>query len=241
MQFKHPFFLLVAVFFLMQTNAQEPVNYHGAIDLAFGAGQNQNSAALSYAHYFHMGKSKKFRVGVGARFSSYIANNQNYITAPAKLTSGKAGPQVIFTEILNENLDTFSLASAQVNALNLQLVLHYQITQKLGAGFDIDVAGVSFGAKQQGNFESSVWPQANSNAIEAKPTAPNLLLTSDNDWGTLNSEFYVSYQLRDKVSLRAGLQFLFTEYTTSVPLVFDNDRFRNKSSLGFLAINFNLY
>lgn len=241
MFFKNLIFAFSAFAFVLQLQAQDSLKTHGAIDFAIGAGTNQNSAALGYAHFFHLGKRGKFQVGVGARFSSYIANNQNYITAPAKLTSGKAGPQVIFTEILNENLDTLAVSKAQVNAINLQLILHYQVNKKFGVGFDIDVLGASFGAQQKGDFVSSSWPQNTSSAIAAKPTVPNILLTSDNDWGTLNSEFYVSYKLRQKVALRAGLQFLFTEYTTTVPLAFNNDRFRNKSSLGFIAINYNLY
>lgn len=241
MHYQKIFYIVLFVLSLTTAQAQDSLHYSGALDLAIGAGSNQNTAALGYAHYFHRGKNQKFRVGVGARFSSYIANNQKYITAPAKLTSGKAGPQVIFSEILNENLDTVNLSSAQVNALNFQLILHYQLNSKVGFGFDIDLAGISFGAKQTGTFESSIWPTSSSSAIVSQPTLPNLLLTSDNDWGTLNSEFYISYKLREKVNLRAGLQFIFTEYTTDIPLALNNDRFRNKSSLGFFALNYRLY
>jgi hypothetical protein len=76
----------------------------------------------------------------------------------------------------------------------------------------------------------------------AKPTTLNLLLTSDNDVGSLNSEFYVRYWLSPKIGIRAGYTFYFSEYTTDRAIGFDNsrivnDRYRFKSSLIMLGIS----
>ncbi|HEX6224292.1 MAG TPA: hypothetical protein VFZ52_07775, partial [Chryseolinea sp.] len=71
----------------------------------------------------------------------------------------------------------------------------------------------------------------------------NLLLTSDNDIGSLNSEFYLRYKFNSKLSLRAGYAFVFSEYRTHTSLSFDegrivNDRFRYKAAMAFVGVTF---
>jgi hypothetical protein len=68
----------------------------------------------------------------------------------------------------------------------------------------------------------------------------NALLISDNDRGSLNSELYGRYWLTDKIGLRAGASFQFTEYTTNRKLTFENDRFRNKILMPFAGISVKL-
>ena len=70
--------------------------------------------------------------------------------------------------------------------------------------------------------------------MSAHPTPFNVLLISDNDRGTLNSELYANYFLNEKWGLKLAGQFLFTEYTTQYEIQQypeANDRFRNKSLL----------
>jgi hypothetical protein len=67
---------------------------------------------------------------------------------------------------------------------------------------------------------------------DGKPTAFNVLLISDNDHGTLNSELYAKYYFNEDWGIKIGAQFLFTEYTTDTEVQQfpePNDRFRNKS------------
>ena len=73
---------------------------------------------------------------------------------------------------------------------------------------------------------------------EAKPTVFNLLLVSDSDKGSLNSELYVRYKINPKISLRGGFNFQFNEYTTLRKLTFENDRFRAKNLLPLLAVSY---
>ena len=44
---------------------------------------------------------------------------------------------------------------------------------------------------------------------EPSTTIGNVLLISDNDIGSLNSEFMISYKIKPTLKLRAGLVFLF--------------------------------
>jgi hypothetical protein len=209
------------------------------VDVTGSIGSGQGTGAASYFYNWKLGKKKRFEMGTGVRFTSYFANNRYYVTAPAKLTSGEQGPQVLFIESINENLDSVLLPKAQVNALNITFNLGYSITPRLYAGFYIDAIGFSFGARQDGRYFNG----NNSSAVTAKPTGFNWLLVSDNDLGTLNSEFFIRYYIKDQWSIKAGYQFLFTEYTTDREVQTfpeNNDRFRNKSSAFLLGVVYQL-
>ena len=70
-----------------------------------------------------------------------------------------------------------------------------------------------------------------------------MLLTSDNDLGSLNSEFYLNYFFKDRWAVKVAGQFHFTEYTTDINVQQEpkpNDRFRNKSLLGAVGIVYQL-
>ncbi len=214
---------------------------HAFAELTGGIGNNQGSVALAYIHNFKVGKKQKWELGLGLRFTSYFGSNQNFRTAPAKLTSGKTGPGVFFAEDVEENIDTLFFNKAQVNALNLSFNFGYQLTPKLNLGFNIDAIGFSFGAEKTATYLDG----PNLNPPAGKPTGFNLLLVSDNDLGSLNSEFFASYALNPKWSVKAGYQFLFTEYKTNrevqtTPDGQKNDRFRNKVNALALGFIYNL-
>lgn len=196
----------------------------------------EGTVTVSAFHEWLLGTSRRFEFGLGARFTGYLGGNQYYITAPARLTSGTTGPQVLFIENIPENIDTFLVKSPQVNALNLSVNLGYHINTKISAGFNIDLIGFSLGGKRKGNYINGFYGKMG----RGKPTFFNLLLVSDNDKGTLDSEFYVKYAMNERWSLKGGAQFLFTEYTTDEELQQlpePNDRFRDKSLMLLLGVS----
>lgn len=209
------------------------------LDLSGSIGSGQGTGAFSYNYNWQLGKKGRFEIGTGARLTSYFGTNQYYVTAPAKLTSGKTGPGVLFAENIIGNLDSVLFSNAQVSALNITVNLGYNITPKLYAGFSIDAIGFSFGGNKDGRYFNG-----NTSApVTAKPTGFNILLVSDNDRGSLNSEFFVRYKLNKQWGIKAGYQFLFTEYTTTTEVQTfpeKNDRFRNKSSAFLLGVTYNL-
>jgi hypothetical protein len=193
-------------------------------------------------HGFGSGK-QRFKIGYGVRLSTYFGSTQNYITAPARLTSGKESIVALFTENIPANLDTVSFTKSQVNLLNAAIYLNYTppiLKDRLDVGMNIDALGFSFGGSQGGTYISN----GKNAAVNAKPTGFNLLLISDSDRGSLNSEWFVRYWLSEKWAVKLGYEFLFTEYTTDkkVQTVGDlqNDRFRNKSSLFLLGVTWSL-
>jgi len=244
---KIKFFILmcsVPIVLVAQENTEKLSYKAGHVfDLAASMGQREVTAALSWNHLHGFGKSKqRFKVGYGLRYTLYYASRKFYTTAPSKYTSPVQSLGTIFSETLEGNIDTISVPNPQVNCLNLSIHLQYTILPKLDVGFNIDAVGFSFGVNKQGTVLSSVFDAGQSPVSDITPTTLNLLLTSDNDIGSLNSEFYVRYWLSNKIGLRAGYTFYFSEYTTAENLSFDNgrienNRYRLKSGLLMLALS----
>ena len=223
---------LIIICITVQLNAQKnnAVDKSASVTLAFGS--SEFSTALGYQHLWKLGKKQKFGIGAGARLTNYFASNKYYTTAPAKLTSGKTGPAVFFADDIPQNIDSVFFKKTQTNSLNISLNFDYNIYKKITVGFNIDAIGFSFGGSQKGTFLGNAGASA---ATTAKPTNFNLLLVSDNDLGSLNSEFFAQYKFNKNWGAKIGFQFLFAEYTTATkvqttPSGQKNDRFRNKSS-----------
>jgi hypothetical protein len=223
--------LITATFIFLQLSAQKSIiDKSASFTTAFGS--SNFSASLAYQHLWKPGKKKKFGIGTGVRFTSYFGSNQYFTTAPAKLTSGQTGPGVFFADDIVVNIDSVLLKKAQLNALNVSVNFTYNIYKKITLGFNIDAIGFTFGGKQNGSYLAN---NGAGSATTARPTSFNLLLISDNDLGSLNSEFYGQYQINNKWGVKAGFQFLFTEYTTATKIQTTpdgqkNDRFRFKST-----------
>ncbi|RTL60587.1 MAG: hypothetical protein EKK37_00060 [Sphingobacteriales bacterium] len=208
-------------------------------DFSASIGKSAGTVALSYVHNWRTGKKKKFELGIGGRFTSYIGQNRYYRTAPAIITSGKTGPLVFFEQDIVANIDTVLINHPQVNLLNLTFNFGYHFNAKWYAGFNIDVIGFSFGADKAGRFING----SSGQLTKASIANFNALLTSDNDYGSLNSELFGKYQFNKKWGVKAGLQFLFTEYKTNTKVQTYprlNDRFRNKvpAFVGGVSYNF---
>jgi hypothetical protein len=218
--------------------AQKKTTNSQTADLGFSIG-NEFGISSSYFYNWQLGKNKKFEIGLGARYSGLFGKDLQYITAPAKLTSGKTGPGVLFAENIKENIDSLLVQKPQTNSINIALELGYNFTPKLYAAFNIDFVGFSFGKK----FNDGLYVKNNAGTpgISAKPTGFNVLLISDNDRGSLNSELYLRYKLNNKWAIHGGIGFLFSEYTTDTnvqQLPGLNDRFRYKSVGGLLGVTY---
>jgi hypothetical protein len=241
---KYSLQILIFLLFLMgNVNAQDTpeekkrYKYNNNFDLVLATSGNQYSGALSWVKFHSITKKKRFKIGYGVRFTAQGGKDLYYTTAPAILTSKQTGPQVLFSEIFYENVDTFYVSKSQNNSLNISINLQYTIKEKFDIGFNIDAVGFSFGGNTTGKY-IAYQSADNGTQQSARPTSYNLLLVSDNDIGMLNSELYFRYWFNQKWAIRAGATFLFTEYTTDKKLRLDNDRWRNKSLMGLVGITF---
>lgn len=214
-------------------------------DVGVAAG-NGFLSAFSFTKMYGVGKTHKFKIGYGVRLSNYFGKDLSARTAPASLTSGKASIAALVSDDIVANIDTFQLKTLQTNSLNLSINLQYALSSKVEAGINIDAIGFSFGGKQSGSLISKRSKRTFTDGTlvsEASPTSFNALLISDSDLGSLNSEVYARYWLTEKIGIRAGLSFIFSEYTTTKKVAVageQNDRWRYKGLLPLVAISFKL-
>ena len=243
LRFQIAFSSILALFSLGAHAQQSVPSTAKSIDfaeLSISAAKQKGSYALAYTRNWAPGAQRKFRFGVGLRYTGFLAKNQDYATAPATLTSKMQGPQVLFSKIYYENIDTLVLDNSNTHSLNVLVNLQYTFAGKLDLGFNIDALGYTYGRRQIGTFNAkSTGTNKYDGARQTGRATPfNALLVSDNDWGTLNSEIYLRYHLNPKWAVRAGATFLFSEYTADRNLAFENDRFRTKALMGMIGISY---
>jgi hypothetical protein len=204
---------------VMSIAQDHTINYGS---LSASAGSSQGSVYADYFHGWKLGKCNKMEVGFGGRFTSYFGSKQYYTSAPASLATD------------DNKIDSLQVQNAQVNALNVAIHLGYRFSPRFGVGFNIDALGFSFGGTQSTNYLA----EGESQASSAKPTSLNALLVGNSDHGTLNSEFFLRYFIKNDLAIKVAYQYLFTEYTTTdvQQMPEANDRFRNKSSMLSIGI-----
>lgn len=219
-------------------------NTNKFIDLSGTIGKDQGTVAFSYVHNWRTGKKKKFELGVGARWTTYFGTKKDFVTAgPTSLTRTSTIPfLIVFSGQQEENMDSLQVQRPLVNAINASFNMGYHFTPKLYGGINIDVIGFTFGQKSSAVLTSNGTTQTEPSA---KPAGFNLLLTGDYDKGSLNSEFFIRYQVADRFSIKALYQFVFIEYKTenivqTAPDGTEIDRFRNKANNIGLGIVYHL-
>ncbi len=201
------------------------------VDLAATVGESQGAVAASYVHNWRLGTKKKWEIGYGVRWTSYFGVKKDFTTAPGRLARSTTFPFVIvFAGHETQNEDTLQVQRPFTNSVNLSANFGYNFNSRWSAGFNIDVIGFTFGRTTSGILTSNGTSRVESSA---KPAPFNILLTGDNDYGSLNSEFFLKYQLNNRWAVKADYQFIFVEYkTTSIKQTAPDgtmvDRFRNK-------------
>jgi long-subunit fatty acid transport protein len=221
-------FILITALSFSELEAQEnPVKANPAktqyLDLGLGFGASQTSISGSYLHNWHLGEKKKFFLGLGARITSQFGNNVYYTSAPANLASD------------DMKVDSVFITSPMLVSINAVLNLGYRFNNKFQAGFNIDAIGFSLGGEKAAIFTSG----GSNTDVVANATSFNVLLIGNNDRGSLNSQFYLQYDFKPNLGVKAAYQYLFTEYTTKTKvqqIPESNDRFRNKASMGYVGL-----
>lgn len=196
-------------------------------------GSQKNAAAIWAKQEWGFGKQHQFKIGYGLRITMFNAYQSTHVTAPWRLTQGPAN------SVGNPNIDTLFIAEQHSQMANLFISLGYTLKEKIEFKFTIDALGVSTGKSVEAEHITNTQAPANSprtQTLKAKPHTLNALLVSDNDIGSLNSDFTVGYWVTPKWNLFAGYTFLFSEYQTEKIIRNENDRFRFKASLGTLGI-----
>ncbi len=205
------------------------------ISFSSAAGNHEQQVSLDGSRFWRIGETKLW-LGAGIRGTSQWSSDQSFKTAPSLLTTGQEGPQIIFLSDKKKNIDDLRVQSSQVTSLNAVFQILYQWSDNWGFGTNIDIIGGSFGKKQKARYKPKSDDASFADEVSARPTPFNLLLISDNDRGSLNSEFYALRNLGGGWGLKIAANFAFTEYTTTSRLRKNNDRFRRKTLLPSLGI-----
>jgi hypothetical protein len=244
-----PFILLLLLAPALLPAQQSPLRSHHWVDITGTIGNAEGAVSLAYVRQWEIGHSKRWQLGAGLRNTIYTGTQKNFITAgPAKYTRSFTAPFLIFFAGQKEmNFDTLQVQKPLTNSLNITANIGYAISANWFAGFNIDVIGFSVGRKTGGVFTGTnqSGQQGNFTDVKVKPTPFNVLLTGDNDRGSLNSEFFLTYHLTKKYWIKGVYQFLFEEYQTNtvqqaIPNGPLNNRFRNKANLFGVGITYHL-
>ncbi len=222
---------------VLSSSAQQLVPHTNRFaDISGTIGQSQGTITASYIHNWQLGKKKKWEAGAGIRYTGYLGTKRDFTTAPGRLSRSTTIPFIIvFAGQKTENWDTLSVQRPFVNSVNLSANFGYNFNIKWSLGFNIDLIGFSFGRTSSAILTSN---GVTKTEPVAKPASFNLLLTGDNDFGNLNSEFFLKYKLNKNWGIKAVYGFYFAEYKTTTiyqtaPDGTMVDRFRNKvNSLG---------
>ena len=215
-------------------------------DLALSGGGIGFSSALSFTQMFGIGKSSRFKIGYGIRITSHFGGAANFRTAPAKFTSGTSSFAALVSDDIVANIDTFNVKSFQTNALNVSINVQYELSKKLEVGVNIDAIGKTWGNTITGDLISKRNKrkfQDGSISSTSNPETYNLLLVSDSDIGSLNSEVYARYWVTEKIGIRAGFSFQFMELTTQKKVEINgklNGTWRYKTFMPMVAFCYKL-
>lgn len=237
-------FLLASILLVTAASAQTIPKYlRQATDIAFTIGNSENTIAAAYIYNWQLGKSKRWEIGVGVRATSYFGVKRDYITADARLARSTTFPfAIVLAKQEEQNFDTLTVQRPFTIATNITINAGYKLSNKWFAGANIDVVGYTFGRTTSALLKSN-----GTTTIEsaAKPSNFNLLLTGDNDLGSLNSEFFLRYRLSNHWAVRGVYQFLFSEYKTTTPGIFQTapdgtevTRFRNKVNAFGVSVSY---
>lgn len=236
------FFFMFLCSVIAVSAQKKPSRINQFVDLTGTVGKSQGTVAASYVHNWKFGKHKRLEAGLGLRWTSYFGTKTDFTTAPARLARTTTTPFIIvFAGQRTENQDTLTVQRPLTHSVNVSINLGYNFSSRWNAGFNIDLIGFTFGRKSSAiltSYGTTKFEQ------EAKPTAFNVLLTGDNDYGSLNSELFLKYKINSKWGVKAVYQFLFVEYKTeNIKQVAPDgtmvDRFRNKANNFGLGVSYN--
>ncbi len=155
------------------------------LDGSFGYGSDAWRASLSSQWRLSVGS--RLALGAGARLTYY---------------AGEAG------EYRNQGATAIALPATleidpSVWGLNLMVSGQVRLIRRLIAGANIDVAGIAGG------------PDRSAGGASLEPAPWSLLLYGDDDRGSLNSEFFLGYDLDDRFQLRGGVSHYVVGYRAS--------------------------
>lgn len=195
-------------------------NHH--IDLSIGIGESVVLNALQWDKLFPIALKKRIKIGFGARLSVINYWNKDFFTGPPQQKPGTS-----FDTLRSQHQTTYFF--------NLQFLAEVALLKWWDVGMNIDLVGVSWGPVTPALYYSN--SSGNDGSIQnTQPENLNLMLFGKNDFGNLNSQFYMRIWPSKDVSLKFGMSLATLTNLTEMPLSDGNSRFHGGSYMGFVSL-----
>ncbi|MCA0446544.1 MAG: hypothetical protein LCH54_09980 [Bacteroidetes bacterium] len=206
-------FILIVSTFLIQSFLAVGQNYHADFSIlgtkkSFGLNVAINRNLVSFW-------DDKITVYGGLRSGIWLTSDAVFVSAPPEFTS-------------KSKSDTLSVGKSTLGSLNLMAGFEIKLAENWSSGFNIDLAGLTFGSSQTGTISGI--------KTETSPAPFNLLLVGTRDIGTLNSEFYLRWNWNDNFYFKGGFNHHFAEQKTKTEIQKGNDRFRQITNPIFVSV-----
>jgi len=149
------------------------------LDLSVGLGENVVINSFQWDKLFPIALKKRIKIGFGARMNIMNYWNKNFFTAPPQQKPGTS-------------FDTLRIAHQTTFFLNLQFLAEIALLKWWDIGMNIDAVGFSWGPVTPASYYSNSFGH-NGTTQNTSPENLNLMLFGKNDFGNLNSQFYLSF------------------------------------------------
>ncbi|MBI1305935.1 MAG: hypothetical protein GC181_04890 [Bacteroidetes bacterium] len=192
------------------------------------AGTQQLGVGMSRDLFNFM--DNKLRLGFGIRAIAGDYNNISFTTAHPDLrkTDGK--------------VDTLYPGRVQNFAFNFTAHGEYYVRSWFSAGLHLDLIGITTGSKVEAEYHLGPVSKAGGTVtqknVEAAPTSANAF-SMRNQKGTMNNLLYLRFEPKETYSIRVGVGFALTEYSTNKALG-PNNQFRFEANRAAYFIGFTL-
>ncbi len=199
--------------------AQSLVNVNQAVDFAFGNGGGATTLSVGITKFGGVGNLTRIRFGVGLRGTLG--------TGTLALTPQGA------TRVPPSIKDTLRISVAPIS-INVAAHLGVLITERLMAGFNIDVFGLTAPGSRSGIYTENQGAAAE--GVNGQAASTNLFLGGSRDRGTLNSQFFAMWSFAERYAIKGGLSHQRFEYQTDVELASNTNRFHTFANLVFIGV-----
>jgi hypothetical protein len=238
----------------LQSYAQSPVSTRlsSGYELGMAYSIDNYNPSLGYYQLINIGERKLVSFGWTARLGAFYGDNINYYTAPARLTRNETGFGALSAPLITNNIDTLRFDLATMTSASLGVRLQVNLG-RVELGASADLFGLTLGRRRTARYRSSTGRFATGDSTSAsfqgtnafqrtRPSYMNLRLLGDNDRGTLSTEVYARFHLGQRLAIKAGYQWLTSEYTVqNRDIIADNNRFRNRAGMVYLGLTFPIF
>lgn len=227
-------------------------------DVGMAYSKDTYNPSATYYQLLNVGERKLFSFGWTMRLGAFYGDNINYYTGPARLTRGKTGFGALSGPLINSNIDTVRFDFVTMTSLSVGVRAQVNLG-RVELGASADLLGLTLGRRRTARYRSSTGlfttvksksgddslsaPFTGANVFQrASPGRFNLRLLGDNDIGTLSTEVYTRVHVNQRFAIKAGYQWLTTEVTVrNRDIVADNNRFRNRANMVYLALTLPIF